>query len=145
MNQKYFLLDINSVIIPINKPSLIFLRGGVWLWKTTLSKHIINDLLWDKSTVISPTYTYYNSYTGIVHFDLYRIKDYDEFFAIGWEDILDNNTWVVIVEWPEKIEKYYTPDIDITLKETENEGERELEIVYKTICPLLIPGLGTSS
>ncbi|MBT3728584.1 hypothetical protein HOF65_00670 [bacterium] len=41
--------------------------------------------------MISPTYTYYNKYNNIYHFDLYKLKSYDEFFAIGGEDILDNN------------------------------------------------------
>ncbi|MBT3726615.1 hypothetical protein HOG21_02715 [bacterium] len=30
----------------------------------------------------SPTYTYYNKYNDIYHFDLYRLKSYDEFFSI---------------------------------------------------------------
>ena len=69
-----------------------------------------------KSKVTSPTYTYYNKYNNIYHFDLYRLQDYNEFFAIGGEDILDNNEWIILIEWPELLEKYYQPDLEIILK-----------------------------
>lgn len=131
MKQKYRLSEIKNIIFPINKPSLIFLRGDLWLGKTTLTKHIVENLLHTQANVISPTYTYYNRYDDIVHFDLYRLKNYDEFFAIGWEDVLDNNEGVVIVEWPEKIESYYTPDIEIILKKWEMDDEREIEIYMR--------------
>jgi len=122
---------MNSLDIKINKPSLIFLKGDLWAWKTTISKYIINELLWNNSSITSPTYTYYNKYNDIYHFDLYRLNNYDEFFAIWGEDILDNNNWVIIIEWPELIEKYYSPDIEIVLTKTNNDDEREIEINYK--------------
>ena len=131
MKCKYHLNNINSLKITIKKPSLIFLKWDLWSWKTTLSKYIINNLLNINDDVISPTYTYYNKYNDIYHFDLYRLKKYDEFFAIWWEDILDNNNWVIIVEWPELLEPYYKPDIEIILDKTDKDNEREVEIIYK--------------
>ncbi len=129
MIQKYSLDNLRDIELPINKPCIIFLKGDLWAWKTTLSKYIINDLLWITGDVISPTYTYYNKYMDVYHFDLYRLQNYDEFFAIWWEDILDNNEWVILIEWPELLEKYYTPDIEIILKKTDIEDERELEVI----------------
>jgi tRNA threonylcarbamoyladenosine biosynthesis protein TsaE len=131
MNTIYHINNIESLNITINKPSLIFLRWDLWAWKTTISKYIINELLWINEKVTSPTYTYYNKYNDIYHFDLYRLNNYDEFFAIWWEDILDNNNWVIIVEWPDLLEKYYSPDIEIILWKTSNDDEREIEIIYK--------------
>jgi len=127
----YSINKINSLDFKINKPTLIFLKWDLWAWKTTISKHIINNLLKKSVDVTSPTYTYYNKYDDVFHFDLYRLKDYDEFFAIWWEDILDNNEWVIIIEWPELIEKYYSPDIEVFINKTNNEDEREVEIIYK--------------
>jgi len=129
MKKKYFLNQLPSLEIDIQKPSIIFLKGDLWAGKTTLSQHILKNILWIKEEVKSPTYTYYNRYEDTYHFDLYRLKDYDEFFAIGWEDIFDNNTWVILIEWPEIIEAYYPPDIEIILKKTRKENEREIEIV----------------
>jgi len=127
----YFIKDLDSIDILINKPSIIFIKGELWAWKTTISKHIINNILGNNYNIISPTYTYYNKYEDIYHFDLYRLKWYDEFFAIWWEDVLDNNNWIIIIEWPEVIEKYYSPDIEIILRKTDNENERKIEINYK--------------
>ena len=131
MKIKYSINNIKDIEFPINKPSLIYLKWDLGAWKTTLSKHIINNLLWKKVDVVSPTYTYYNKYDDIFHFDLYRLNTYDEFFAIWAEDILDNNEWVIIVEWPDLIEKYYKADIEIYISKTKNEDEREIDIIYK--------------
>ncbi len=129
----------NLIDLPldIKIPNLIFLYGDLWAGKTTLSKYIINNILWFKGNVKSPTYTYYNKYIGeawiykwkiIHHFDLYRLKNYDEFFAIGGEEILDNNEWIILVEWPEILEGYYNADIIIKLQKNDNEDEREIEV-----------------
>ena len=131
MKKKYFINNIDSLNINIKKPYLIFLRGDLWVWKTTLSKYILNNLVWIKDSVTSPTYTYYNKYKDNYHFDLYRLWDYDEFFAIWGEEILDNNSGIILIEWPEIIEKYYSPDIEIILSKTDIEEEREIEIIYK--------------
>lgn len=128
---KYNLENIKLLKIEISKPFLIFLKWDLWSWKTTISKYIINNILKNNSDIISPTYTYYNKYSNIFHFDLYRLKNYDEFFAIWWEDILDNNEWVIIIEWPELIEKYYSADLEIILNKTKNENEREVSLIYK--------------
>lgn len=131
MIKKYSINNISDLEIIIKKPSLVFLKWDLWSWKTTISKFIINNLFKKIVDVTSPTYTYYNKYDDIFHFDLYRLKNYDEFFAIWWEDILDNNEWVILVEWPDIIEKYYSPDIEIIITKTGKDDERELEINYK--------------
>ncbi len=133
MLQKYCIDDIHTLNIEIFKPNIIFLRWDLWAWKTTLSKHIIGDILGITQSVTSPTYTYYNKYSSdkygeVYHFDLYRLEDYDEFFAIWAEEIFDNNEGIILVEWPELIADQYTPDIDIFLKKTDNENERIIEI-----------------
>ncbi len=131
MKIKYSINNISDLNIKIKKPSLIYLKGDLWAWKTTLSKNIINNILWIKADITSPTYTYYNKYNDIYHFDLYRLNTYDDFFAIWAEDILDNNEWVIIVEWPDLIEKYYKADIEIYINKTDDENIRELDIIYK--------------
>lgn len=130
MIQKYTIDNISTIKLNIEKPAIIFLRWDLWAWKTTISKYILNDLLKINQEVKSPTYTYYNKYDDNYHFDLYRLRSYDEFFAIWWEDILDNNTWVILIEWPEIISNYYKPDIIINLVKTDREDEREIEIIY---------------
>ena len=131
MIHKYSINNIKDLKIDLKKPSIVFLNWDLWAWKTTLSKHILNNLLSINEDITSPTYTYYNKYWENYHFDLYRLKDYDEFFAIWWEDILDNNNWIILIEWPDLINKYYKPDVIINLKKTEIDDEREIEIIRK--------------
>lgn len=128
MEHIYSLDEINNLQIAINKPSIIFLRWDLWSWKTTLSKHIINNILKIKAEITSPTYTYYNKIEDIYHFDLYRLEKYDEFFAIWWEEILDNNSGVIIIEWPDLIDKYYKPDIEIFIEKTSEKNMRKINI-----------------
>jgi len=135
MKIKYSLDNIGDIDLKIKTPCIIFLNWDLWSWKTTLSKHIINNLLWVKTDVLSPTYTYYNKYKAkdldIYHFDLYKIGNYDEFFNIWWEDIFDNNTGVIIVEWPDIISDYYKYNICIDLEKGDKEDERVINIAKK--------------
>lgn len=143
MFKKYFLNNIKNISIQIKPWDIVFLYWDLASGKTTLSKHIINNILWVKKEIISPTYTYYNKYEipnpnpllpGEVaycyHFDLYRLSNYDEFFAIGWEEILENPNNISIIEWPEILKNYFKPTVEIHLRKTENELEREIEIIY---------------
>lgn len=138
MIKKYNINEINKLNIDIKTPSIVYLYWDLWAGKTTISKYIIKDVFWYIKEVTSPTYTYYNKYVGenwiykwkiIYHFDLYRLKNYDEFFAIGGEEILDNNEWIILVEWPEILEGYYKPDIVIKINKTDKEDEREIEVI----------------
>ncbi|NDK08564.1 tRNA (adenosine(37)-N6)-threonylcarbamoyltransferase complex ATPase subunit type 1 TsaE [Candidatus Gracilibacteria bacterium] len=138
MIKKYSITEINDLNLMIKIPNLIYLQGDLGAGKTTLSKAIINSIFGYKKEVTSPTYTYYNKYIGdagiykgkiIHHFDLYRLKNYDEFFAIGGEEILDNNEGIILVEWPEILEGYYNPDLVIKLNKTDNDDEREIEVL----------------
>lgn len=132
MVRKYFLSDLKNIKLDIQKGDIIFLHGDLASGKTTLSKHIIGNILWISDEVISPTYTYYNKYwKNIYHFDLYRLSNYDEFFAIWGEEILENSDNISLIEWPEIIGKYFSPTIEIFLRKTENEDEREIEIIRK--------------
>jgi len=132
MEKIYSLEDIKNLNFKLKSWDIIFLKWDLWAWKTTLSKHIINNLLKVKNSVTSPTYTYYNKYKWflgnkkitIFHFDLYRLSNYDEFFAIWWEEILDNNTWIILIEWPELIEKYYKANLEVFIKKLNNDKRK---------------------
>lgn len=111
------------------KGDRVFLRGDLGAGKTTISKHIISSLLGVEMPVKSPTYVYYNRYgANIYHFDLYRLNSYDDFVNIGGEEILDNPENICLIEWPEFLDGRYEPTIDVTIKKTQKEGEREVVI-----------------
>lgn len=128
MSKKYSLAHITELEIDIKKPQIIFLYGDLWAGKTTLSQSIIQKYTIKSHDITSPTYMYYNKYEDITHFDLYRCRDYDEFISIGWEEILDNNEWIILIEWPQILEKYYKADIEIYLSRSETEDIRKIDI-----------------
>ena len=84
------------------------------------------------SEISSPTFTVVNEHyangINIYHFDVYRLEDVDEFYAIGGEEYFE--TGICLIEWGEIIEtilpKKYTK---ITFKKSDdNPDYRELLI-----------------
>lgn len=82
--------------------------------------------------ISSPTFTVVNEHhtenMNIYHFDVYRLDDVDEFYAIGGEEYFENG--ICLIEWGEIIEsilpKNYTK---ITFKKSDdNPNYRELQI-----------------
>lgn len=101
------------------------------LGKTKFTQGLLTYFGLEKE-ISSPTFTIVNEYhkdnINIYHFDVYRLEDTDEFYAMGGEEYFENG--ICIIEWGEQIEeilpKGYTK---ITFsKSEENENYRELKI-----------------
>ncbi|MEK7127543.1 MAG: tRNA (adenosine(37)-N6)-threonylcarbamoyltransferase complex ATPase subunit type 1 TsaE, partial [Patescibacteria group bacterium] len=58
------------------------------------------------------------------HVDLYRLTSLEEAKAIGIEEMWDNNN-VVVIEWPEIIEKILPKHIKVKFTQI-NENERQI-------------------
>lgn len=133
--EKTYILHKNNIwdfSFDISQPSIVFLRWDLWAGKTTISSQILSQILHKVDAYTSPTYVYYNKYEEHYHFDLYRIKDYEEFIHIWGEEIFDNNTGVILVEWPDIVAPYYKPDIEIYIEKTSHNDERFLKVTTKT-------------
>jgi tRNA threonylcarbamoyladenosine biosynthesis protein TsaE len=79
----------------------------------------------------SPTYTIVNEYAGthaVFHFDMYRIEDEEDLYAIGFEDYLAREGYLFI-EWSENV-KDALPSPHVTLSITRTDGGcgRRIEI-----------------
>lgn len=111
--------------------SIIVLSGDLGSGKTKFTEGILKHFGLEDE-VSSPTFTIVNEYDSknfkIFHFDLYRLADVDEFYAIGGEEYLQNG--LCIFEWGEMIEEILqTHYIKITFsRDGENTDLRNLRI-----------------
>lgn len=101
------------------------------LGKTKFTQGLLTYFGLEKE-ISSPTFTIVNEYhkdnINIYHFDVYRLEDTDEFYAMGGEEYFENG--ICIIEWGEQIEEILPKEyIKITFsKSEENENYRELKI-----------------
>jgi len=113
---------------------IIVLTGDLGSGKTKLTQGILSYFGLENE-ISSPTFTIVNEYhkndTNIYHFDVYRLADVDEFYAMGGDEYFSNG--ICLIEWGEMIEsilpKHYTK---ITFKKNDkNVDYRELIIDKK--------------
>ena len=110
---------------------IIVLSGDLGSGKTKFTQGILRHFGLEDE-ISSPTFTIVNEYhkdeTNIYHFDVYRLTDSDEFYAIGGDEYLNNG--ICIIEWGEIIEDILPNDyIKISFtKDDENVNYRTLEL-----------------
>jgi tRNA threonylcarbamoyladenosine biosynthesis protein TsaE len=118
----------------IKKGDLIFLYGEIGVGKTTFVRFLINHLQATnsikKSEVLSPTFNIVYEYNikkvKIYHYDLYRIKSYNDIIELGIFENLKNN--ITIIEWPELIKPKPKDRIDVIFKYSKEIDSRKAKI-----------------
>ena len=78
--------------------------------------------------ITSPTFTIVNEYQGgrlpLFHFDMYRLRDADHLFDIGWEDFLRRGG-ICAVEWSENIrDALYEDTLLVDIRRGVTDGQR---------------------
>ena len=90
----------------LNVGDVIVLTGDLGAGKTKFTEGILKYFGLENE-ISSPTFTIVNEYyannKNIYHFDVYRLEDVDEFYAIGGEEYFDKG--ICIIEWGELIEE----------------------------------------
>lgn len=115
MMKKEWIFDLDQIdnvaqeLLPmLANNSKVFLTGEMAAGKTTLTKAIVNAL-GSANEATSPSFSLINEYDIptapflLRHIDLYRLNSIEESLDLGIEDILYDNS-IVIIEWPELIE-----------------------------------------
>jgi tRNA threonylcarbamoyladenosine biosynthesis protein TsaE len=84
----------------------VALCGTLGAGKTQLVQAIAAAVGIDRRDVLSPTFVLMQEYHGrrtICHVDAYRLRDEDEFMALGPEEYFDSDA-LVLVEWADRVE-----------------------------------------
>ena len=109
---------------------VVVLTGELGAGKTKFTEGFLKYFGLDKE-ISSPTFNIVNEYKkdniNIYHFDVYRLEDVEEFYAIGGEEYFSSG--ICLIEWGELIEEAL-PDncIRITFeKDKQNENVRYLK------------------
>src|SRR5262249_20299765 len=91
----------------INETAVFLIQGDLGAGKTVFAKGVGAGLDIDPAEVNSPTFTIVNQHDGrmrLYHLDLYRIEGgADEVYALGLEEVLNEDGAVVVIEWPERL------------------------------------------
>ena len=90
----------------IKQPLVIALTGDLGSGKTAFVQGLANGLeVPAEYYITSPTFTLINEYPGrcpLVHVDLYRLENFDDFEDLGLDDILYAQA-VIAIEWADKL------------------------------------------
>lgn len=133
------------------KLASLSIKGSVWLsgdlgaGKTTLTRYWL-CALGHQGAVKSPTYTLVEPYQikqnmenegdilqGVYHADLYRLQDPEELEFIGFNEYLEEESALIIIEWASRALDYLPePDLNIDINVLKN-GNRSVSISSKTI------------
>lgn len=115
----------------LKKGTVIVLTGDLGSGKTKLTEGILT-YFGIQDEISSPTFTIVNEYNtenlDIFHFDVYRITEIEEFYAIGGEEYFEKGA--SIIEWGEIIEDALPKDyIKITFsRDLDEENTRIINI-----------------
>ena len=113
----------------LKKGDIVVLTGELGCGKTKFTQGVLSYFGLENE-ISSPTFTIVNEHhkenISIFHFDVYRLEDIDEFYAMGGEEYFEKG--ICIIEWGEQIEeilpKGYTK---ITFRKLDD-NKRELKI-----------------
>ncbi len=112
----------------IDKNAVIVLSGELGAGKTKFTEGFLSYFGLEKE-ISSPTFTIVNEYKNnkisIYHFDVYRLSDVDEFYAIGGEEYFSKG--ICIIEWGEIIKDILPKDcIKINIEKDKNEFDKRI-------------------
>ncbi|NLF07101.1 MAG: tRNA (adenosine(37)-N6)-threonylcarbamoyltransferase complex ATPase subunit type 1 TsaE [Pirellulaceae bacterium] len=107
--------------------AVVALRGDLGSGKTRLTQAVADALGIDRREVLSPTFVLLQEHHGrrsLYHFDVYRIRDLDEFEALGPEEYFDRGG-LVMIEWADRVAAGLPPKrIEIQIEITGPDSRR---------------------
>lgn len=132
-------LNIGKQVGSLVKPGdIICLTGDLGTGKTHMSKGIAEGLGITEH-ITSPTFNIVNEYhsgrLNLYHFDVYRVNDPDEIYAIGFDEYIFGNG-VSLIEWANYIEEIIPNEyLYINIKKIPEKGENFRKITIEAFGP----------
>ena len=123
-----------TVVDLLSPPKIVLLRGDLGAGKTTLVKGIAAGFqAASEDDVTSPTFTLVHEYRGpqasLYHIDLYRVDTPRQLETLGLDDLISENS-ILLIEWGEKFERFARErDVEIAL-ERAGENERKVTVSF---------------
>ncbi len=112
---------------------VVLLSGGLGAGKTLFTKGVLYALQYDVDEVTSPSFTLVNFYKTekfeVFHVDFWRLdENSDVAAAVGLDEILEDETAVVIIEWSERLKeiKFSNKIVRVSI---EGDGDEARKIV----------------
>jgi tRNA threonylcarbamoyladenosine biosynthesis protein TsaE len=121
--------ELAEILAP---PKLVLLRGDLGAGKTTLVKGIAAAFqAAQEEDVTSPTFTLIHEYRGpgatLYHIDLYRVDTPRQLETLGLDDLVSENS-ILLIEWGEKFARFARDkDVEIALNRL-GENDRKITV-----------------
>jgi tRNA threonylcarbamoyladenosine biosynthesis protein TsaE len=126
-------IALGQKLVPLlTPPKIVLLQGDLGAGKTTLVKGIAAGFqAASQEDVTSPTFTLVHEYRGpsatLYHIDLYRVDTPRELETLGLDDLMSENS-VLLIEWGEKFARFERDrDVEIALERIA-EDQRQIRV-----------------
>lgn len=124
-----FAKDYSQRLVP---NTVICFFGDLGSGKTTFIKGLVEGASgYSPHDVSSPTFTYLHIYNGptqtVYHFDLYRMRDIDDFLSMGFDEFLTAGG-ICCIEWSERIADLLPVNCIKIKMGVAEDGGRQIEI-----------------
>ena len=124
----------NKFIKKLEPGSVIFLYGEMGVGKTTFIRYLINGFQKNNrlkiTEITSPTFNLLNEYQikqiQINHYDLFRIKSYQEIKNLNLFENASNS--ITLIEWPQKIKNKPKNLIELLFEYEKDHQSRSVQI-----------------
>lgn len=131
---------LGEKLAQLNLSGCVFLSGDLGAGKTTLTRYWLRAL-GHEGAVKSPTYTLVEPYSimqkdglnkgqvkPVYHADFYRLQDPEELSFIGFDEYLEDDNALAIIEWASKAKDYLPEPVLLINISKQDDDSRMVEV-----------------